>query len=301
MEISGTNSLANREIKDGVFKLLFESPENAAELYYALTGIKCSPEEIQIITITTTISGKLKNDLALVVRGRVMVIGEHQSTPNENMPVRLLMYSGQLYEKWFKMKGDEKLIYGNKLYKIPTPEFVVFYNGIADRPEKEILKLSTAFEEPPDKDLGFLELEVPVYNINRDMNSELFKRSEKLKHYAEFVAKLREFQKTNDDYSQAVKETVNHCIENGILSEFLKEHGGKIVSILFTEYNEETAKRVYAEEYAEDRVEDRVEEIAISMLNDSFPINVITKHTGLSEVAIRNLQANIAREPMTVK
>ena len=27
---------ANREIKDGVFKLLFEIPENAAELYSAL-------------------------------------------------------------------------------------------------------------------------------------------------------------------------------------------------------------------------------------------------------------------------
>jgi len=29
---------ANRQLKDGVFKLLFENPNNAAELYYALTG-----------------------------------------------------------------------------------------------------------------------------------------------------------------------------------------------------------------------------------------------------------------------
>ena len=101
----------SREIKDGVFKLLFEIPENAAELYSALKGAPCSPDEIQIITITTIISGKLKNDLAFVVRGRAMVLGEHMSSPYDNMPVRFLMYLGQLYEKWIKIKGEEKYLY----------------------------------------------------------------------------------------------------------------------------------------------------------------------------------------------
>ena len=115
-------------------------------MYYALTGVKCSPNEIQIITIATVISGKLKNDLAFVVRGKVMVVGEHMSSPYANMPIRLLMYIGQLYEKWIKMKGDEQFLYRSKLLKIPTPEFVVFYNGMAEKPEKEILRLSSAFE-----------------------------------------------------------------------------------------------------------------------------------------------------------
>ena len=83
---SGKDSLsANREIKDGVFRLLFDNPENAAELYSALKGVSCSPDEIQIITITTIISGKLKNDLAFVVRDRAMVLGEHMSSPYDNV------------------------------------------------------------------------------------------------------------------------------------------------------------------------------------------------------------------------
>ena len=89
----------NREIKDGVFKLVFENPENAAELYTALKDEECSPDDIQIITITTIVSGRLKNDLAFVVRGRAMVLAEHMSSPYANMPVRFLMYLGQLYEK----------------------------------------------------------------------------------------------------------------------------------------------------------------------------------------------------------
>ena len=245
----------NRQIKDGVFRLLFETPENAAELYYALTGTKCTPDEIKIITITTTISGKLKNDLAFVVRGRALVVGEHMASPYANMPLRFLMYVGQLYEKWIKMKGEDDFLYRSKPYKIPTPEFIVFYNGATPKPAKEILKLSSVFEIDHDNSLGSLELEVPVYNINKGMNEELLLKSDKLRQYAEFVAKLREFNNDYTDYIQAVRETVNHCIANDILADFLREQGGKIVSILATEYNEETAKRVYATEQAEEMAE----------------------------------------------
>ena len=275
----------NREIKDGVFKLLFEIPENAAELYSALKGVPCSPDEIQIITITTIISGQLKNDLAFVVRGRAMVLGEHMSSPYANMPVRFLMYLGQLYEKWIKMKGEEKYLYGSKLYKIPTPEFVVFYNGKDAKPEKETLCLSSAFEAVTNKDLGFLELQVPVYNINKGMNEELFKKSPNLRQYAEFIAKVREFSKQYDDHAQAVREATNFCIANDILSDFLREQGGKIVSILTTEFNLDVAKKVWRDE--------QMEEVAIKLLRRNRPIDEIMEDTGLSREEIENLRASV--------
>ena len=274
--------LANREIKDGVFRLLFGEPENAAELYHALTEIECSPDEIQIITITTTISGKQKNDLAFVVRGKALVVGEHMSSPYANMPVRFLMYTGQLYEKWIKMKDEEKFLYRKTLYKVPTPEFVVFYNGADEKPEKETLRLSDAFETNPDGNLGCLKLEVPVYNINKGMNKELFGKSGKLAQYAEFIAKVREFNKLYDDYTQAVREAANYCIANGILADFLREQGGKIVSILAAEYDVEVAKRVSADE--------RAEEIAKEMLQDGESIEKIIRYTKLSTEVITQLR-----------
>ena len=279
----------NRQIKDGVFRLLFGIPENAAELYSALTGEPCSPEEIQIITITTTISGKLKNDLAFVVGNRAIVVGEHMSSPYANMPVRLLMYIGQLYEKWIKMKGEDKFLYSSKLYKIPTPEFVVFYNGTAPRPEKEILYLSSAFEVAPDKELGVLELEVPVYNINKGMNEELFKKSPKLRQYAEFIAKIREFSKLYDDYTQAVREATNYCIANDILAEFLREQGGKIVSILTTEFDLEAAKRVWRN----DALEEKAIEIARNAMDMGMGIDAIARLTGLTREEVENLRTTV--------
>jgi hypothetical protein len=277
---------ANREIKDGVFKLLFENPENAAALYSALKDEECLPEDVLIFTLTTTISGKLKNDLAIVVRGRALVLGEHMSSPYENMPIRFLMYLGQLYEKWIKWKGEEKFIYGSTLYKIPTPEFVVFYNGTTTRPEKETLKLSDAYEAIGDTDLGFIELKVPVYNINKGMNEELFKKSPNLKQYAEFIAKVREFSKLYDDYAQAVREATNYCIANDILADFLRKQGGRIVSILSAEFDIDVAKRVWSDE---GREEERIE-IARNMITDGEPVEKIIRYTGLTREEVEGLQ-----------
>ncbi|MCL1994462.1 MAG: hypothetical protein FWG66_16080 [Spirochaetes bacterium] len=276
---------ANREIKDGVFKLLFEVPENAAELYSALKDTECRPDEIEIITITTTVSGRLKNDLAIVARGEALFLAEHMSSFYENMPVRFLMYLGQLYEKWIKMKGEERFLYGSRLYKIPAPEFAVFYNGAAAKPEKEILRLSSAFENAGGEGLGFIELEVPVYNINKGMNEELFKKSGKLRQYAEFIAKIRELNGLYEDHAQAVKEAANYCIANDILADFLKEHGGKVVSILSTVYDEEAAKRVYAEEYAETRTEN----IALEMMKMGLSQEQVLRATKISQEKARQI------------
>jgi len=272
----------NREIKDGLFKLLFETPENAAELYTALTDEPCRPDEIQVITITTVISGKIKNDLAFVVRGRVMVIGEHMSSPYANMPIRLLMYVGQLYDKWVKMRGEEKFIYGSKPYKIPTPEFVVFYNGLITKPEREELRLSSAFEYLGDKNLGSLELIVPVYNINKGMNAELFNKSDKLRQYAEFIAKLRELNNLYGNYAQAVKNTVSHCVKNNILTDFLNEHGGAIMSVLEMPYDEEIAIRVRIDEVKEDMI--------IKLLEKGSSIDFIMDVTGVAESEILRIK-----------
>ena len=285
---------ANRNIKDGVFRLLFAEKENAAELYHALTGIKCVPDEVQTMTIATVVSGKMKNDLAFVVRGRAMVIAEHMSSPLLNMPVRFLMYAGALCEKWLKMNSEYDFLFGSKLCRIPTPEFVIFYNGTDKKPERETLRLSSAFEAASDASFGSVELEVPVYNINAGMNAELLGKSEKLRHYAEFIAKKREYMEHHADYGLAVRKAVDYCIRNGILAEFLKEHGGRVVSILAANFRMADAAKVWKKEGIEEgievgrvegikvgRVEERLE-IARRMLAMNIAVQDVAKATGIS-------------------
>ncbi len=70
------------------------------------------------------------------------------------------MYIARQYEKYVKGKS----LYADRLMKIPTPNFVVFYNGTDAQPERRILKLSDSFEKETDDPK--LELKVLQLNIN---------------------------------------------------------------------------------------------------------------------------------------
>ncbi|MDE5950479.1 MAG: Rpn family recombination-promoting nuclease/putative transposase, partial [Acetatifactor sp.] len=135
------NGISNREVKDSAFTTFFGEPENASELYAALGDTEVSPEDITYVTLEGVLFIARKNDLAFTVKNRVLVISEHQSTINENMPLRDLLYLGRTLEKLL----DEKNLYRRKMVSIPTPEFYVFYNGDDPFPTEKILRLSDAY------------------------------------------------------------------------------------------------------------------------------------------------------------
>lgn len=116
----------NRELKASAFTAYFSMPENAASLYEALSGNeKVMPEDISYTTLSGVLFMARKNDMAFQVKDRVLVISEHQSTINANMPLRDAIYYGRTMEKLI----DPKALYKSTLIQIPTPEFFVFYNG----------------------------------------------------------------------------------------------------------------------------------------------------------------------------
>ena len=84
------------------------------------------------------------------------------------MPLRDLFYVSNEYQK---LIGDKKSLYASKVVKIPAPRFIVFYNGMVKRPEREWLKLSDLYEISESNPM--LELQVLMLNINADNNKEL--------------------------------------------------------------------------------------------------------------------------------
>ena len=124
----------------------------------------------------------------------------------------------------------------DKLIKLPTPQFAVFYNGTAPMPERSVVRLSDAFEHPTGDPA--LELKVLVFNINPGYNEELMQSCRTLREYSEYVAKVREYHKTLP-LNHAVQRAVDTCIENGVLKKFLKEHKAEVIAVSIFEYNEE--------------------------------------------------------------
>lgn len=128
-------AISNREVKDSAFTAYFREPENASRLYAALGDEEVTPDDITYVTLEGVLFVARKNDLAFTVKNRVLVISEHQLTINENMPLRDLLYLGRTLEKLL----DERTRYKRRQFRIPTPEFYVFYNGNETCPPEKIL------------------------------------------------------------------------------------------------------------------------------------------------------------------
>ena len=180
---------------------------------------------------------------------------EHQSTINENMPVRFLAYILSIY---FNILG--KRIYQESLVKLPRPEFIVLYNGKAPFPKEKFIRLPDAFEEIDEEEktensqLLFLDALVKVYNINKGVNPELERKSKILKSYVTFIAKVREYEKKKP-LEEAIKSAVEYCIKEDILADFFKKNAQEVVKMLTIEYSLKDAIEVAREEGIEKGME----------------------------------------------
>jgi hypothetical protein len=223
------------------------------------------------------------NDISFLLDKKLVILIEHQSTLNKNMPLRLLIYIGRLYEKILENAN----IYRSKLIKIPRPDFIVLYNGNDKCPDKDVLKLSDAFEYVDIPDM--LELTVNVYNINKGRNKDILQRSKSLSDYAAFIGRIKENITAGLKIGAAVKEAVKYCIANGIMKEYLKTHASEVCNMLFTEFNMDEALRVRFEEGQETAAET----IAANWLKSGAAPDLVSKGTGLSIDKILSLAKGI--------
>ncbi|MDR0928901.1 MAG: Rpn family recombination-promoting nuclease/putative transposase [Oscillospiraceae bacterium] len=295
---------ANRAMKDSLFTSLFGEREAFLELYSALLGVELPPDiDAQDVTLDHVLFMELVNDLAYLVGDTIVILVEHQSTVNPNMPLRFLMYVARVYEKLF----DDTKKYGRKLLRIPKPVFIVLYNGDEPYPEQETLRLSDAFMEagqllPAElAELASLELEVQVLNVNAGQNRELVQRSRMLAGYVVFIEKCKEKINAGKERGIAVEEAINECIEQDVLADYLKNHGYEVRNMLMTEWSTEVAIRVSREEGIEEGIERGIErgeakkqrEIALKMLRLGAPIEYVAEVIGLSFAEIQSLQAQL--------
>ena len=138
----------NNKYKDSLFRRVFGAEDERSarwrlELYNALSGRNhTNPDDLEITTLENVIYIKIKNDVSFLVDSQ-MNLWEHQSTLNPNMPLRGLFYFAVLYHRHL-IKIDEAL-FTTKLVKIPSPQYVVFYNGNDDAEDVSKLRLSDAF------------------------------------------------------------------------------------------------------------------------------------------------------------
>ena len=238
-----------RNYKDTIFRMLFKDKENLLSLYNALNKTDYTDVDgLEITTLENAVYMNYKNDVSFVFDFELMLY-EHQSTVNPNMPLRDLFYVADILQK----RTYGKDLYGSKLIMSPSPRFVVFYNGTEPRPERQTLRLSDSYEKK--LNTPELELTVTVYNINRGYNEEIMDACRTLREYAVYVEQVRTYAKQMP-LAEAVEKTVDECIAEGILSDFLRENRAEAIKVSIYEYDEELHFKTLFEEGREAGLEE---------------------------------------------
>lgn len=159
------------------------------------------------------------------------------------MPIRGFIYFAQQYDRLIASRNDN--IYGNKLIKLPTPQFIVFYNGAEEMDDEVTLYMSDSYADG--RGSGCIECTCRVLNINRGHNSAILNKCRKLWEYSEFVSEIRAWTDKGYNIKAAVLNSMDYCIENDILKDFLIKEKAEVLHMLLTEYDEKKHMRLERE------------------------------------------------------
>lgn len=288
MSKSNHFSAPNREHKASAFTAYFGEPENAADLYRSLDHADdIQPEDIMFTTLEGVLYMARKNDMAFTARQKILVIGEHQSTLNLNMPLRSAIYYGRTMERLIPPLD----IYKQAAIPIPTPEFYVFYNGSRQQPAERILKLSDSYLEKTD--FPMLELKVKMININPSAGHPILQKSRAMYEYSTFIQKIRDLIEDGHTLENAIQLAMNQCLAEGIMVDFIHKHGSEVINMLFTQFNLDDAMKVWKEEAL---TEGRAEGLAEGRAEGLAPLIQIVRRKLNKKLTAKEISALLEEE-----
>lgn len=271
----------NRKYKDSVFTDLFGSDktgkENFLALYNALSGNVFKLEEVSLErkVIERSLYKTFNNDVSWEINGKLIVLVEHQSTVNENMPFRCLEYVTRIYEGIVPIKER----YAEKVYKIPNPDFYVVYIGKKELPLEQDLRLSNAFYE---KDGSKLELVVKVKNCSDSKLLPLVGNCDILKQYCQFIEIVE--QNYNRVFpKRSFKKAIEIAMEQGILTDYLDRKAREVINMLCAKYDYKMDIAVKKEEAFQDGQEAKAIEDAKSFYANGVSVEIIAKALNMTQ------------------
>ena len=237
-----------RTYKDSLFRMIFQDREALLSLYNAINGTYYEdPNGLIITTLEDAIYLSWKNDVSFLIQD-VLSLYEHQSTRNPNMPLRGLFYISSLFQGY--LKANDLDPYSSVLLKLPTPRYVVFYNGTQEEPDRTELRLSDSFIR---KDVEpCLECTALVLNINYGHNQALMEKCRRLEEYAIFVNTVRQNLSSKVPLKEAISKAVAECRRKNILKDLLTEQEAEVVHMLLETFDKELHEKTLRKEAFED-------------------------------------------------
>lgn len=242
----------NRNYKDRLFRCIFKEKQDLLDLYNAINGTQYgNPNELEITTLEDVVYLGMKNDLSFIIDD-IMNLYEHQSSFNPNMALRGLVYFAELYRKYILINNIN--IYGSTKIKLPVPQYIVFYNGSDEEPDRKEIRLTELFYPQEKVAQPAVECIAVMLNINYGHNLDLMEKCRKLKEYAYFIRIIREYLNKGDKIETAVNCAIEICIQKEILKDILQKNRSEVLNVILTEFDENLYSKSLREEGREEGI-----------------------------------------------
>ena len=276
-------SKTKRNTKDSVFTHLFSFPEYQLELYKALHPDDQDVSEADIKTITRdcVVATHEHNDLGILIKDRLMVFVEAQSSWSPNIVIRLMSYAVQSLMDYFRER--DVYLFSSTKADCPRIELYAVFSCEHENMPQMLSLCGEFFLE------GGCDLDATVHLLHFDEN-----KTDIIHQYIMFCREFNDQIKKYGYSSQAIRETLRICRDKGILAEYIKKMEGEIMDIMTYMFDEENNKRLFGlEQQKIGEKKGKLEgqkQTAINLLNMNMDIAFIEKATGLSKKEILKLQ-----------
>ena len=290
-------SESNTQYRNSLFCSYFNEPHRLLSLCNAILGTNYDdPSELEITTLEGIFFDNCKNDISCKIRDNFLVLIEHQSSVNPNMPFRCLSYVTELFNKLVKNKRS---IYRQKLIRFPSPKFYVLYDGNDAEPLEKIMRLSDAFDDVKPS----VDLEVISYNINYELKSPLLTKCTFLNGYSTLVGKVKQGIAMGLSRRAAIIRAVKFCIESGVMPGYLENHSKEVFSMIALEWDINEAQQAWREDGFDEGMAQGIAqgmaqgvsqgkvEVAVNLIRMGMDFNQIQAATNLPIAKIEELAA----------
>lgn len=273
----------NKRYRDTVFRSYFNDADRLLTLCNALLNTDYrDAAAIQINTLEGAFFDRQKNDLSCKIGDNFLVLIEHQSSINENMPFRCLSYVAELMNN---LVVNKRKLYHKALIMFPAPRFYVFYDGDELQPIKRQMRLSEAFSG----DDTALELVVTALNINHGLRQPLLEKCQYLREYSTLVGTVKEGIRLGLSRHDAISRAVKFCLDNGLMKGYLEFNSQEVFDMLAIEWKMDDALAARYEDGRDDGISEGIEKVALKMIRRGKSFEDICEDTDLPIERIKKL------------
>ena len=285
----------NYTLKDSLFIDLFSDKERLLQLYKSLIDDdrEISQDDIEILTIQNIILRGIYNDLGFRVKDEIIILMEAQTTYTTNIVLRILFYLSETLKNYIIESSENKNLnelYNTKVRIIPKIKLFVVYTGDKIMQDHDLYLSDVMVENDIISDI---DMKVRVLCTGS--------KESILRQYILFTQIFSKQKKECKDIETAVKRTIEICMDDEILKEYLDYRKMEVQEMITAFMTQEEAfesflkdevkrGRKEGEKIGEKRGEEKGKiDTLINFFKNGVGLDIISKAVDMSIDEVKNI------------